>query len=217
MVKTGIVGIGNMGSAHAAGIYKGRAGSLELVSVADTDPARLKWAHENLPGVKTYSDYRQMFTDEDLDAVIIATPHPLHPVIACEAFARGLNVLTEKPAGIDAGTVRKMNEAARESGKVFAIMFNQRTNPLFIELRKRFKRGDLGELIRFTWIINNWYCTQSYYDSGTWRATWSGEGGGVLMNQCPHNLDIWQWITGMPKRIFARCGGGRVPEHRGRG
>jgi len=117
--------------------------------------------------------------------------------------------LTEKPAGVYAKQVREMNEAAKKSGKIFGIMFNQRTNPYFAKMREVVQSGELGELKRSVWIITNWYRTQRYYDSGSWRATWEGEGGGVLLNQCPHNLDLWQWIFGMPSKIRATCNYGK--------
>lgn len=212
-IRAGVVGIGNMGSAHAMSIYKNQVDGMELAAVCDNDPDRLSWARENFGAqILTFSDYKQMFAAGILDAVVIATPHFLHPVIATEAFASGLHVLTEKPAGVDIGAVRRMNEAAAFSGKIFAIMYNQRTNPLFRTLKEYLEAGKLGQIKRFVWIINNWYRTQAYYDSGAWRATWNGEGGGVLLNQCPHNLDLWQWMMGMPRRLRAFCRVGQYHE-----
>lgn len=205
-IRIGVIGIGSMGSAHAMQIYKDRVEKMTLAAVCDTNPARLKWAAEEFGGdTLLYTDYHELIASGTIDAVLIATPHPLHPSIAKEALQAGLHVLTEKPEGIDIAAAEEVNRTALKSGCVFGIMYNQRTNPLFAELRRRFQDGELGELIRFTWTITNWYRTQAYYDSGSWRATWSGEGGGVLMNQCPHNLDIWQWMTGMPKRLIASC------------
>ena len=205
-VRMGVIGIGSMGSAHAMQIHKGRVEGMTLTAVCDTDPLRLEWAAEEF-GKETffYTDYHDLISSGKIDAVLIATPHPMHPVIAKEALQKGLHVLTEKPEGIDAATAEEVNRTAQKSGCVYGIMYNQRTNPLFAELRRRFQEGELGELIRFSWTITNWYRTQAYYDSGSWRATWTGEGGGVLMNQCPHNLDIWQWMVGMPKRLIANC------------
>ena len=145
----------------------------------------------------------------DTDAVIIAVPHPLHAKIAIEAFEYGKHVLVEKPMDITVSAAEKLCAAARKSGKVFAIMFNQRTNGLFREARRIVNSGELGELKRSVWIITNWYRTQSYYDSGSWRATWRGKGGGVLLNQAPHNLDIWQWICGKPSAVTAFCNVGK--------
>ena len=205
-VRMGVIGIGSMGSAHAMQIYKNKVEGMELAAVCDTDPLRLKWAKEQFGnGTRLYSDYHALIASGNIDAVLIATPHPLHPSIAKEALLAGLHVLTEKPEGIDIAAAEEVNHVAQKGDCVFGIMYNQRTNPLFAELRRRFQCGELGELIRFTWTITNWYRTQAYYDSGSWRASWAGEGGGVLMNQCPHNLDIWQWMTGMPKRLIASC------------
>lgn len=205
-LRIGIVGIGNMGSAHAVQIFEKKVRGAELTAVCDNSLERLEWTEKRFGGnIVQYDDYEQFLDCGKMDAVIIATPHKLHPVIAQKAFEKGLHVLTEKPAGIDTASVRKMNEAAMQSGAVFGIMYNQRTNPLYRKLRDAVKGGILGEIKRFIWIINNWYRTQAYYDSGDWRATWNGEGGGVLLNQCPHNLDIWQWIMGMPVRVRAFC------------
>ena len=205
-VRIGIIGIGNIGSAHALNIFNGKIKGLELTALCDIDPNRFKWA-KNTFGMQIplYSDYRLLLKSGLVDAILIATPHSLHPFIAMDGFRANLHVLTEKPAGIDTFHVRQMNKAAKESGKIYAIMYNQRTNPLFARLKSMVEEGKLGEIKRFTWIVSNWYRTQAYYNSGTWRGSWSGEGGGVLMNQCPHNLDIWQWITGMPVKIRAFC------------
>ena len=209
-VKIGIVGIGNMGSAHAAAIFDGKINGLRLAAVCDIRKERLDWAKERLPGLKGYyADYGEMLSAGGLDAVLIAVPHPLHPPFAIRALRAGLHVLTEKPAGIDTASVRQMNAEAEKSGMVFGIMYNQRTNPLFAALREGIQAGKLGELKHMVWIITNWYRSQAYYDSGSWRGTWKGEGGGVLLNQCPHNLDLWQWICGMPVRLRAECRIGR--------
>ena len=205
-IRYGVIGIGNMGSAHAKAIYDGMVDGAVLAAVADLEESRLEWARENFgKKVEVCTDYRELLTTDKVDVVLVATPHYTHPVIAKEAFAAGLNVLIEKPAGVDASEVRCMNKAAEKSGLAFGIMFNQRTNPLFQTLKYYVDIGLLGEIKRFNWIINNWYRSQAYYDSAGWRATWNGEGGGVLLNQCPHNLDIWQWIMGMPSKLRAFC------------
>ena len=204
-VRIGIVGIGNMGSAHAKSIFAGNVKNLVLGAVCDIAPEKLAWARENLPDVPCFSDYHEMLASGLIDAVLIATPLYIHSEIAIAGFKAGLHVLTEKPAGVYTKQVEEMNAAAEKSDRVFGIMYNQRTNPQFQKMRELVQSGRLGELKRCIWIITNWYRTQAYYDSGTWRATWAGEGGGVLINQCPHNLDLWQWIFGMPVRIRAKC------------
>lgn len=203
-VRIGIIGIGGMGSSHAIHLVKSEVPGGKLAAVCDTRPERLKWAEENLGTyIKQYDNVDVMLNDDCIDAVIIATHHYNHPVLAIKAFSKGLHVLIEKPAGVYAKKVCEMNEAAVKSGKVFSIMYNQRTNPIYRKLYDLIQSGEIGELKRIIWIATNWYRSQSYYNSGGWRATWAGEGGGVLLNQCPHNLDIWQWTCGMPKRVRA--------------
>lgn len=206
-VRIGIIGIGNMGSAHAVCIARGEIEGLVLTAVCDIAKERREWALTTFSNadIAIFEDYRKLLQSDLVDAVLIATPHKLHPVIAKEAFAAGLHVLTEKPAGVSVSQVQEMNRAAIKSGKTFGIMFNQRTNPLFAKARELVQSGALGLPKRFVWIVTNWYRTQNYYNSGSWRATWDGEGGGVLLNQAPHNLDLWQWIFGMPNKIHAVC------------
>ncbi len=205
-VNVGVIGIGGMGSHHARNIFNGAVKNARLAAVADINPARLDWAKEEFgDAVNRYGTAQELFEAQDVEAVLIATPHYDHPPLAVEAFAKGLHVLVEKPAGVYTKQVREMNEAAAQSGKIFSIMYNQRTNPVFQKLKELIECGELGEIKRTNWIITNWYRPQSYYDSGGWRATWEGEGGGVLLNQNPHNLDLWQWTCGMPQRIRAFC------------
>ncbi len=205
-VRFGVIGIGNMGTAHVESLGDGHIDRAVLTAVCDIKPERMDKVREKYGDkVAYFTDYHEMLKSGLVDAVHIATPHYLHPTIAIDAFAAGVNVLSEKPAGVYTKAVREMNEAAQKSGLLFGIMFNQRTNPVYRKAREMVQNGELGELKRLVWIITNWYRTQAYYDSGDWRATWAGEGGGVLTNQCPHNLDLWQWIFGMPKRLRADC------------
>ena len=204
-ISVGLIGIGNMGSAHASVIGSGQIETMRLAAVCDIDAERLNLCLQKNPGAKGYSDWRELVRDPDVEAVIVAVPHPLHARMAMEALELGKHVLVEKPVDISITRAQALNEGARKSGKVFGIMFNQRTNPLFAKARKILQNGELGDLRRTVWIITNWFRTQSYYDSGTWRATWSGEGGGVLLNQAPHNLDLWQWVCGMPQEVTAFC------------
>ncbi|MDF2988632.1 MAG: oxidoreductase [Eubacterium sp.] len=209
-LRIGVIGIGNMGSYHVKCLNSGEVPDTELTAVCDISPERLEWARENLnEKVQCFDNASKLFNSGLVDGVIIAIPHYEHPSLAIEAFSYGLHVLTEKPAGVYTKQVREMNEAAAGSGKVFGIMYNQRTNPLYQKLREIIKSGELGEIKRTNWIITNWYRPQAYYNSGGWRATWAGEGGGVLINQCPHNLDLWQWTCGMPVRVRAFCNYGK--------
>ena len=204
-IRMGIIGIGNMGSAHAASIYENKIPGMTLAAVCDIAASRIAWAKERLDGVALFEDASAMIHSGQCDAVLVATPHYGHPPLAIEALKSGLHVLIEKPAGVSVTQVQRMNQAAEESQKVFGIMFNQRTHPLFQTARQLVRSGSLGAPKRLQWTVTNWYRTQAYYDSGGWRATWAGEGGGVLLNQAPHNLDLWQWIFGMPKRLRAQC------------
>ncbi|MBQ5316803.1 MAG: Gfo/Idh/MocA family oxidoreductase [Oscillospiraceae bacterium] len=204
-VRLGIIGMGNMGSGHLRSIINGECPRINVTALADTDPEKLRKAEKLFSDAACFSTAEALMDSGLADAVLIAVPHYDHPKIAMEAFKRSLHVMTEKPAGVYTRQVREMNEAAARSDVKFAIMFNQRTNPLYARAREIVKSGQLGDTKRLVWIVTNWYRTQAYYDSGSWRATWNGEGGGVLLNQAPHNLDLWQWIFGMPKSIRAFC------------
>lgn len=205
-VGIGVIGIGFMGSYYAKVLKDGLIPRAKLIAVCDKGIKRLKWAEENLgKDIKKYENYDDILNDKDLSAVIIAVPHYDHPSLAIKAFGKNLHVLIDKPAGVYTKQVREMNEAANKTDKVFGIMYQFRTKPIYQKLRDLIKSGELGEIKRTNWIITDWYRSQSYYDSGTWRATWKGEGGGTLLNQNPHNLDIWQWICGMPTRIHSFC------------
>ena len=201
-VRLGIIGIGNMGTAHANNIKDGKCPEIKLTAVADINPKRLEWAAEKLdPSVAKFSTAEEMLDSGLIDAAIVAVPHYDHPKYAMECFKRGLHVMVEKPAGVFTKQVREMNEAAKKSNVIFGMMFNQRTDHVYRKMRELVQSGSLGAIRRTNWVITGWYRPQAYYDSGAWRATWSGEGGGVLLNQCPHNLDLWQWICGMPTKV----------------
>jgi predicted dehydrogenase len=205
-VRIGIIGMGNMGTAHANYLYEKEVEGAEVTAVLEVQEEKIQWVKENLQEVAVFTDENSFFKSGLIDAVLIATPHYDHPRLAVKAFEYGKHVLCEKPAGVYTKQVREMNEAAEANELVFSMMYNQRTNPLYQKLRDLIQSNELGEIKRINWIITNWYRSQSYYDSGGWRATWKGEGGGVLINQCPHQLDLWQWLTGMmPTRIRAFC------------
>ncbi|MGI2294774.1 Gfo/Idh/MocA family protein [Paenibacillus sp. GXUN7292] len=206
-VRLGIIGVGNMGKGHIKYLIKGEVSGVTLAAVCDAIPENLKWAEQELgEAVLRYTDPYEMMDSKEIDAVLIATPHYSHPELSIACFERGLHVLCEKPAGVYTKQVREMNEAWEKSNVVFSMMYNQRTNPLYRKLKDIIDSGELGEIKRTNWIITNWYRSQSYYDSGSWRATWAGEGGGVLLNQDPHQLDLWQWTIGMmPTRVRAFC------------
>lgn len=203
-VRIGIIGIGNMGTSHAKQLYDGRIPNAELTAVCDINSERLNWAKDTFgDSIQRFDTAEALFESKACDAVFIATPHYDHPRLAIQSLENDYHTLIEKPAGVYTKAVREMNQVAKQSDKVFGIMYNQRTNPLYQKVKDLIESNELGELKRTVWIITDWYRPQSYYDAGDWRATWSGEGGGVLLNQDPHQLDLWQWICGMPTRIRA--------------
>lgn len=212
LVRIGIIGMGNMGTGHAKYLGSGLVEGAVLAAVCDerTDHQNKVLEQLKLKDVQTFSDPKSMMASGAIDAVLICTPHYSHPELAIMGFEHGLHVLIEKPAGVYTRQVREMNEASAKTDRLFGIMYNQRTNPMYQKLRELVQSGELGEIRRANWIITDWYRSQSYYNSGGWRATWAGEGGGVLINQVPHQLDLWQWTMGMmPTRVRAFCSFGK--------
>ena len=203
-VKLGIIGIGNMGSQYVHHISIGEMPEIDLVAVADINPERLEFAKEKMPDIKTFDTGEKMIDSGLIDAVMIAVPHYDHPPLAIYAMKKGLHTMTDKPAGVHTKQVEEMNAVAKESDVCFGIMYNQRTHHIYRKMHELVHGGTLGEIRRTSWIVTDWYRPQAYYNSGSWRATWKGEGGGVLLNQCPHNLDLWQWICGMPTKVSAK-------------
>lgn len=207
-VRFGIIGVGNMGSSHAKKFLGGNVKNGVLTAICDLKKERMDavCALDGGADLATYSDYHDLLASGKVDAVIVAVPHYFHPRISMDALAAGLNVICEKPEGVYTKQVKELNEAASRSDKLFTMMFNQRTNCIYRKMREMVRNGEVGEIKRVNWIVTDWYRSQSYYDSGDWRATWRGEGGGVLFNQCPHQLDLLQWVTGMmPARIRSFC------------
>jgi len=212
-VRLGIIGIGNMGTNHLKSIQEGKVPEIEVTAVADREDGRIAWAKEYLTAETSFFKEGKDLIDAGVcDAVLIAVPHYQHPELTIYAMEHGHHVLCEKPAGVYTAQVREMNEAAQKSDRVFAMMFNQRTNCIYRKLHEMVTGGEFGAIKRVNWIVTDWYRTQSYYDSGSWRATWDGEGGGVLLNQCPHNMDLLQWICGMPEKVRAFCHNGKWHE-----
>lgn len=202
-IKLGIIGIGNMGSGHAKNVVEGKCPDFELAAAADINRERIEWAKQNISSKVNYFDTAEEILDSGLiEACMVCVPHYDHPKYAIACMKRGIHVMVEKPAGVYTKQVREMNaEAEKHPDVVFGMMFNQRTNHIYRKMHELVRSGIYGNIRRTNWLITTWYRPQAYYDSGDWRATWSGEGGGVLLNQCPHQLDLWQWICGMPKRV----------------
>lgn len=206
-VRFGIIGVGNMGSGHLGYFNEGKVKNGVVTAVADISEKKREAVKKSLPeNCVCYDSGEELIDKADVDAVIIAVPHYQHPSLAIRALKKGLNVICEKPAGVYTKQVKEMNAVAEKSKGLFTMMYNQRTNPLYIRMHEMIAKGEIGDIRRVNWIITNWFRTQFYYDSGSWRATWSGEGGGVLLNQCPHQLDLLQWICGMmPVKVRAFC------------
>ncbi|MGC0142276.1 Gfo/Idh/MocA family protein [Pseudactinotalea sp. Z1732] len=205
-VRLGIIGLGVQGTAYARMIAEGMAGDLVVGAVADIDEAVRTHAQEVCPGAPFYTDYREMIAGGDVDAVVTTVPHYLHPQMGIDAIKAGVHVLVDKPAGVYTAQVRELNEvAAAHPDVTFAIMFNQRNNPLYQRIKEIVDGGEIGAIRRSNWIITTWWRPDAYYGASEWRATWGGEGGGVLVNQAPHQLDLWQWICGMPTSLVAKA------------
>jgi predicted dehydrogenase len=204
-LRLGIIGLGNMGRVHAASVLAGNIPRCRLTAVCDANAKSLSSYGE----AARFSVVSELLRSDAVDAVLIATPHYSHTTIGIEALRAGLHVLVEKPISVHKADCQRLIAAHRSKKQVFAAMFNQRTDPYYLKLRELIRSGELGKIRRINWIITNWFRTAAYYASGGWRATWAGEGGGVLLNQCPHNLDLWQWMFGMPARVRAHCKVGR--------
>jgi predicted dehydrogenase len=209
-VRLGIIGLGSMGAAHAQWILAGKTPRIELAAVADIDPVFRK----PFAQIRSFADGSDLIKSGFVDAVLIATPHYSHTTLGIQAFKAGLHVLVEKPISVHKADCLRLIAAAKSAKRggrraVFAAMFNQRTNPHYRKLRELLQGGELGEIQRIQWTVTNWFRSQAYYSSGGWRATWAGEGGGMLLNQCPHNLDLLQWLFGMPDSVTAFCEFGR--------
>ena len=210
-VRVGVIGLGVMGSYHANQLMKGEVKRAELTAVCDIDAKKMEPYKKC---AKRFEKSEDLIRSGLVDAIIIATPHYFHTTIGIDAFSCGLHTLTEKPISVTKYDAQRLIDAFKKARKkkpelVFCAMFNQRTDPYYQKMRKLVKSGELGKIQRSTWIITNWFRTETYYRSGGWRATWAGEGGGVLVNQCPHQLDLYQWICGMPIAVTAVGGLGR--------
>lgn len=203
-VRIGVIGMGGMGTNHAKGIRDGLVERAVLTAISDVE----KDKSDEFPDAKYFSDPDELLDSGNVDAVLIATPHYAHTALGIKALEKGFHVLVEKPISVHKADAEKLIAAHRNDKQVFAAMFNVRTDWKFRAVKKLVDGGELGEILRVNWIVTDWFRTEAYYASGGWRATWEGEGGGVLLNQCPHQLDLLQWICGMPKSVRAFAGFG---------
>ena len=215
-IRYGLIGIGAQGGSYARFLTNAPApfpgmvcapcpDNCALGALCDIDPEKEKMCKEQYPDVPFFKDWKDMIASGTVDAIITTVPHYLHHEISIYAMEHGMNVLCEKPAGVRSKDVQKMIACAKAHPEVsFGIMFNQRTNKLYQKIKEIVASGELGEIRRSNWIINTWWRPDSYYQQSEWRATWGGEGGGVLVNQAPHQLDLWQWICGIPTKVTSK-------------
>ena len=205
-VRVGVIGVGNMGSAHCKWLENHP--QMVLTAVADEIEARRgRWAAD--PSVQVFDSGQALIRSGACAAVIVATPHFSHVALASAALKAGLHVLVEKPIAAEIKEAEQLLKVPKAEGQILALMFNQRTNPAYGAIRDWVKDETFGRLRRMSWVITDWFRAQSYFDSGDWRATWRGEGGGALLNQAPHQLDLLCWMFGRPNHVFANCGFGR--------
>ena len=205
-VRLGIIGLGAEGGMYAEFLKEGKVDRMTLGAICDIDPAKKELAAEKYPDVPFFDHYIDMLDSGTVDAAVTTVPHYLHPEMGINILERGLHALVEKPAGVYTRQVKELNTKAEAiPEQTFAIFFNQRMNPLYQKVKAWIEAGSIGELLRTNWIITTWWRPQGYYDQSAWRATWGGEGGGVLVNQAPHQLDLLQWLCGVPKSVFAKC------------
>lgn len=204
-VRLGIIGYGSQGGLYAKLIAQGDVPSMSVGAIADIDPVRRAAAASEHPHAPVFEDIDALLASATVDAIVTTVPHYLHPEMGIAGLAAGVHVLVDKPAGVYTKQVRELNAfAVTKPDLVFAIMFNQRVNPLYRKLKEIIETGEIGAIRRTNWMITSWWRPQGYYDQSEWRATWGGEGGGVLVNQAPHQLDLWQWICGMPESVHAK-------------
>jgi predicted dehydrogenase len=207
-LRIGIIGMGNIGKHHATYLLEGKVSGAELTAVGSTSPDKL--GDYATKGVKVFGDALELLHSKTVDAVIIATPHYQHTTLGIAALAAGLHVMVEKPISAHKADAERLISAHQKNPKlIFGGMFQLRVEPRYEKIRALIRNGDLGEIVRVNWVNTDWFRGEAYYASSAWRATWKGEGGGVLLNQCLHNLDVLQWLLGMPARVRGFCQLGR--------
>lgn len=207
-VRIGIVGLGNMGKAHLNSIRAGKVEGLKVTALCESVGTLPKL----IEGEHAFTDVNAMIRSGRIDAILICTPHFSHTSIGIEALKNGIHVLVEKPISVHKADCERLIAAHTDKKKIFAAMFNMRTNAVFKKVKDLIDSGEIGQVRRVHWEVTNWFRTNYYYATGGWRGTWKGEGGGVLMNQCPHNLDLFQWLFGMPQKVRGFCQFGRFHE-----
>lgn len=209
-VRIALIGFGSMGKNYARMLYAGLVPELKLSGVCCRNGAGQALLREEFPGVRIYENVEQMQRhEEEFDAVLIVTPHATHVELGFAMAKLGKHFLMDKPAGVYASRVQELVEFCRERGVSFGMMFNNRMLPAFRIAQDYIRSGKLGRLHRAVWVCNSWYRSPVYHRSAPWRSSWQGEGGGLLINQNQHYLDIWQWLFGMPEKLYAAMEFGR--------
>lgn len=209
-VRAVLIGFGGMGRTYAQMIYAGMVPGMELVGVCCRNASGQTLLENAFPGVAIYSDADDMAAQEaDFDAVIIVTPHTSHVPLGLRFAALGKHLLLDKPAGVRAADVAALEALCRDKGVTFGMIFNNRRLPAFRRAKALLESGVLGKLHRAVWVCNSWYRSPAYHRSASWRSSWNGECGGLMLNQNPHYLDMWQWFFGLPDRVWADLQFGR--------
>ena len=211
-VKLAIIGLGSMGQKYAEMLLQQKIKQAELVAVCSGTPKKLeKMKKKYGKKLHYYEEKEKLWSDPTVDAVLITTPHYSHPQLAQEAIRANKHFLCEKPIGVYTKNVVTLNEKIKKNPALTcAIVFNQRTQPIYKKAKELVDQVALGEIRRNNWISTDWYRPQEYYDAIDWRGSWKEDGGGVLLNQAVHQLDLWQWICGMPQRIYGHIYPGKL-------
>ena len=203
-VRLGVVGPGNIGRKHIDNVVAGHVPECAITALCSRHPPDAAIA----PGAQHFSSLEALLDSGRCDAVIVATPTCNHLQAGAAVLRSGLHLMMEKPLGLSIAEGEALL-AQQGPAQVFALMLNQRTDPLFTAMRDCIDSGQLGELTRTQWTMTHWFRPEVYFKVSDWRATWKGEGGGLLLNQCIHNLDVYQWLCGMPASLHAFCRFGR--------
>lgn len=205
-VRVGVIGLGNIGQLYARSMAAGKIKGAELSAIATSVPAKA----EAYRPAKVFPDGAALIRSREVEAVVIATPHFQHTELGSAALRAGLHVMVEKPISAHKADAEELIAEHQKNPKlVFGAMFQLRTEPRYTKIRALLQNGELGQVIRMSWIVTDWFRSEAYYRSSAWRASWKGEGGGVLLNQCLHNLDLLQWLLGMPSKVRGFCQLGR--------
>lgn len=204
-VRMAVIGTGSMGKKYAQMIAAGSVKDMVLTAVVCRSEANIEWAKEKLnQEVQIFPDADTLYAHGDLfDAVMIVTPHKLHPEMVKQGLLAGKHMFCDKPAGVSMKQCEEMARLAREKDLKFAMMFHQRMYGKYLRIKELLEQNEIGVIRRVMMENSRYYRTQYYHKSGSWRSSWTGEGGGALINQGQHILDIWQWLVGMPQSVQA--------------